>query len=99
MLSARFSDQPQRWAAAPAAFLGVVGLACLSPSPVVHQTVAWVWPPALFALVVWMFRRVRTAEATTHDYLVSDQADSATASQAIRDVVAAVRTSRPLPER
>jgi len=32
----------------------------------------------------------------THDSLISDAADSAAASQAIRDVVAAVRTSHPL---
>jgi pimeloyl-ACP methyl ester carboxylesterase len=38
----------------------------------------------------------RVANATTHDSMVSDEADSAAASQAIHDVVAAVRTSRPL---
>src|SRR5215204_1106896 len=38
----------------------------------------------------------RVANATTHDSLVSDETDSAAASQAIRDVVASVRTSQPL---
>jgi hypothetical protein len=38
----------------------------------------------------------RIAKATTHGSLVSDEADSAGASQAIRDVVEAVRTARPL---
>jgi len=33
----------------------------------------------------------------THESLLDDEADSAAASQAIRDVVTAVRTSRPLP--
>jgi hypothetical protein len=37
--------------------------------------------------------------AATHDSLVSDEADSAAASQAITDVVASVRTSRPLAAR
>ena len=59
VLSVRFSDQPQRWAAAPAAFMGVAGLASLSGSAVVHDVLSWVWPPALFGLVVWMFLRAR----------------------------------------
>ena len=40
--------------------------------------------------------RHRVAHATTHDSMVSDHADSAAASQAIHDVVEAVRTARPL---
>jgi pimeloyl-ACP methyl ester carboxylesterase len=59
VLSVRFTDQPQRWAAAPAAFLAVVGLASLSSSPAVLGVLGWVWPPVLFGLVVWMFVRVR----------------------------------------
>jgi hypothetical protein len=39
----------------------------------------------------------RVAKATTHESLLDDQADSAIASQAIHDVVAAVRTSHRLP--
>jgi hypothetical protein len=35
----------------------------------------------------------------THASLLDDEADSAAASQAIHDVVAAVRTSHPLPPR
>ena len=35
----------------------------------------------------------------THASLLDDEADSAAASQAIRDVVAAVRTSQPLAPR
>jgi len=35
----------------------------------------------------------------THDSLISDQADAAAASQAIHDVVTAVRTGRPLVPR
>jgi hypothetical protein len=59
VLSVRFTDQPQRWAAAPAAFMGVAGLALLSGSAVVHDLLGWVWPPALFGLVIWMFLQAR----------------------------------------
>jgi pimeloyl-ACP methyl ester carboxylesterase len=59
VLSVRFTDQPQRWAAAPAGFMGVAGLASLSGSDAVHDVLSWVWPPALFGLVVWMFLRAR----------------------------------------
>jgi pimeloyl-ACP methyl ester carboxylesterase len=59
VLSVRFTDQPQRWAAAPAAFMVVAGLASLSGSAAVHDVLSWVWPPALFGLVVWMFLRAR----------------------------------------
>jgi pimeloyl-ACP methyl ester carboxylesterase len=59
VLSVRFTDQPQRWAAAPAAFMGVAGLASLSGSAAVHDVLSWVWPPVLFGLVVWMFLRAR----------------------------------------
>jgi pimeloyl-ACP methyl ester carboxylesterase len=38
----------------------------------------------------------RLAKATTHESLLYDEADSAQASQAIRDVIVAVRTARPL---
>jgi hypothetical protein len=40
--------------------------------------------------------RHRVANATTHESLTDDEADSAAASQAIRDVVDSVRTHRPL---
>ncbi|GAA2111900.1 hypothetical protein GCM10009841_35010 [Microlunatus panaciterrae] len=59
ILSVRLSDQPQRWAAAPAVFMTVVGLASLSGSAAVHNLLGWVWPPVLLALVVWMFVRAR----------------------------------------
>ena len=59
VLSVRITDQPQRWAAAPAAFMGVVSLALLVGSAAVHALLSWVWPPALFGLVVWMVVRAR----------------------------------------
>ena len=42
VLSVRFTDQPQRWAAAPAAFMGVASLASLSGSAAMHDLLAWV---------------------------------------------------------
>ena len=59
VLSVRFTDQPQRWAAAPAAFMALAGLALLSGFAAVHDLLSWVWPPVLFGLVVWMFLRAR----------------------------------------
>jgi pimeloyl-ACP methyl ester carboxylesterase len=59
VLSVQFSGQPQRWAAAPAIFMAVAGLASLSGSAAVRAVFSWVWPPVLFGLVVWMFLRVR----------------------------------------
>ena len=56
VLSVRFSDQPQRWAAAPAVFMGVgAGIVLLGADGFVHGALAWMWPPALLMLVVWMF--------------------------------------------
>ena len=55
VFSERFSDQPQRWAAAPAAFMGVGGLLLIGFGSNVHDVLDWVWPPVLLVLVVWMF--------------------------------------------
>jgi len=60
VLSVRFTDQPQRWAVAPAVFFAVAGLISLLPTgSVVQQVFGWVWPPLLLALVVWMIIRAR----------------------------------------
>jgi hypothetical protein len=55
VLAERFTDQPQRWAIAPAAFMGVGGLILIVFGSTVHDVLDWMWPPALLALVVWMF--------------------------------------------
>src|SRR5215211_7348062 len=47
VFSVRFTDQQQRWAAAPALLLVGYG------SPV-DQVLDWVWPPAMLGLAVWM---------------------------------------------
>ena len=55
-LSVRRTDQPQRWAVAPAAFMGLSGLGFLvfQPGTSTVGALGWVWPIALLALVVWM---------------------------------------------
>ena len=60
-LSGRRTDQPQRWALAPAVGLGVVGIAliALTPSDHVLGLLGWVWPPLLAILVVWSVRGAR----------------------------------------
>jgi pimeloyl-ACP methyl ester carboxylesterase len=59
VLSTRFTDQPQRWAMAPAVFMGLAGLTVLLGPDAFVRALGWLWPPALVALVVWMFTRVR----------------------------------------
>ncbi len=59
VLSVRFSDQPQQWAAAPALFMGLGGVLLLAFGGAVDGALAWVWPPALLALVIWMIVRAR----------------------------------------
>jgi pimeloyl-ACP methyl ester carboxylesterase len=65
LLSTRFTSQPQRWAFVPAAFMAVVavGLLVLSPGDRSLTRVGWVWPPAMFALAVWMVIQLRRALA------------------------------------
>ena len=47
-LSVYFTDHPQKWAAVPAAVMGVGGAALLifSPSNAAMDALGWVWPPA-----------------------------------------------------
>src|SRR3954452_12111776 len=59
VLSVRFTDQPQRWAAVPALFMGLGGVLLIAFGSPVHRVLDWVWPPALLALAIWMFIRVR----------------------------------------
>jgi pimeloyl-ACP methyl ester carboxylesterase len=59
ILSSRFTDEPQRWAVAPALFLGIGGLLLLAFGSPAQGILKWVWPPALLVLVVWMFIRSR----------------------------------------
>lgn len=59
VLSARFTDQPQRWAAALALFLGLGGLLLLVFGSPAREVLSWVWPPALLVLVIWIFLHSR----------------------------------------
>jgi pimeloyl-ACP methyl ester carboxylesterase len=54
VLSVRFTDQPQRWAAAPAVVMGLGGLLLVGFGSPVDQVLDWVWPPAMLALAIWM---------------------------------------------
>lgn len=58
-LSAGLTDQPQRWAAAPAVLFLVTGLLVLLGSSSVHRVLGWVWPLALLGLVVWIVPQAR----------------------------------------
>ena len=59
VLSVRFTDQPQRWAWAPAAVMGLGGLSLIAFGQGAHDALSWVWPPVMFALAVWMVTRIR----------------------------------------
>lgn len=58
VLSQRWTDQPQGWAAVPAVVMGLAGLVILVLAPTGNEA-GWIWPPALAALVVWMTVRAR----------------------------------------
>jgi pimeloyl-ACP methyl ester carboxylesterase len=59
VFSTRFTDQPQRWAAAPAVFMGLGGLLLVVFGSSVREPLSWVWPPVLLGLVVWMVVQAR----------------------------------------
>ena len=60
VLSVRFSDHPQRWAAAPAVLLAVAGLiSLLGPHTAVGHGFRWLWPPVLLGILVWGITRAR----------------------------------------
>jgi pimeloyl-ACP methyl ester carboxylesterase len=61
VLSARFTDHAQRWAAVPAAAMGsaAVALFVLAPGDAALGALGWIWPPSLLALVAWMVARAR----------------------------------------
>src|SRR4051795_11482988 len=66
VLSARFPDRPQRWAAVPAAAMGITatGLIALAPGASTLSALGWVWPPLLLVLVTWMILRARRRPAS-----------------------------------
>jgi pimeloyl-ACP methyl ester carboxylesterase len=60
-LSARFTEQPQRWAIVPAASMALtgVGIVLFARSNSVMQALGWFWPPLLLVLAVWTTTQVR----------------------------------------
>lgn len=71
VLSVRFTDQPQRWAFAPALFMGLGGFLLLVFGSPLHEVLAWVWPPALLVLAVWMiFQSKRQLSSRSSRFLV-----------------------------
>jgi pimeloyl-ACP methyl ester carboxylesterase len=66
VLTARFTDRPQRWAAVPAAAMGITaaGLIALAPGASALSALGWVWPPLLLVLVAWMIVRARRRPAS-----------------------------------
>ena len=61
MLSTRLGDGSHRWAAVPAAVLGLsaAGLIILTPDTQALDTLGWIWPPLLLGLVFWMTAQTR----------------------------------------
>ena len=63
VLTTRFTSQPQRWAAVPAAVMATTGTALLAvrPGDGTLTAAGWVWPPAALVLAVWTWRAARHA--------------------------------------
>jgi pimeloyl-ACP methyl ester carboxylesterase len=72
-LSIMSTEQPQRWAAMPAAFMALAGagLLALAPSDSVIGMLGWVWPPLLLALIAMTVIRVnRDLHSRTRSWVV-----------------------------
>src|SRR5256885_8563562 len=61
VLSTSWSNQPQRWAIAPAALMALAGafLLIFTPDANAMNLLGWIWPLALIALAVWMTVQAR----------------------------------------
>ena len=57
--SVRFTDQPQRWAFAPALLMGLGGILMVLFGSPVQMVLNWIWPPVMLGLSIWMIVRVR----------------------------------------
>ncbi len=90
MLTTRWTSQPQRWAAVPAAVMATTGVALLAVTPGndVLTTAGWVWPPAALVLAIWMARAARRATTGRSRWLLY----SAIALAAVTAVGGAVET-------
>ena len=71
-LSVQLTDQPQRWAVVPAAFMAVSGVLLLSLPDALLGMLDWVWPAALLVLVAFVFRRAkRDLRSRTRTWLLN----------------------------
>ncbi|MFJ5696580.1 alpha/beta fold hydrolase [Arthrobacter sp. NPDC093139] len=74
VLSVRFTDQPQRWAVAPALFMGLGGVLLVAFGSPMQEALTWVWPPVLLMLAIWMVvrahRQLRSRSGHVLLYLV-----------------------------
>ncbi|HEX5811297.1 MAG TPA: alpha/beta hydrolase [Pseudonocardia sp.] len=63
VLTTRWTDQPQRWAAVPAAAMALTGagLLAVTPGDGALTAAGWVWPAVALALAGWMVRAARRA--------------------------------------
>jgi pimeloyl-ACP methyl ester carboxylesterase len=61
VLTARYTNRPQRWAFVPAAAMGAsgVGLMVFTPENDAMTRLSWVWPPLVLTMAVWMFVQMR----------------------------------------
>ena len=59
VLSVRFTDQPQRWPWALAAYMGAGAVLLLAFGSSVMGALRWVWPPVLVVLVAWTWVQAR----------------------------------------
>jgi pimeloyl-ACP methyl ester carboxylesterase len=60
LLSAKLTDQPQRWATFPAIAMSATGLSLMvfAPQNAAFSILNWIWPPAMLALVVWIWIKI-----------------------------------------
>jgi hypothetical protein len=72
VLTTRWTSQPQHWAAVPAVVMATTGAGLLAVTPGNDALTAagWVWPPAAFALAVWMVRATRRAMTSRARWLL-----------------------------
>jgi hypothetical protein len=45
LLTVRYAARPQRWAAVPAAVMGLGGILLIGFGPLVRDALDWIWPP------------------------------------------------------
>jgi pimeloyl-ACP methyl ester carboxylesterase len=72
VLTTRWTSQPQHWAAVPAVVMATTGAGLLAVTPGNDALTAagWVWPPAAFALAVWIVRATRRAMTSRARWLL-----------------------------